>query len=386
MLIRAGRSADNTPMRIGSRPIGPGHPVYIIAELGVNHDGSPQRALDLTDAAADAGADAVKLQFFRADLLMSRACRLAAYQRDAGESDPLAMLRRLELPLDAMAAVIDRAHTRGMHAIVTVFSDTLVPEARQLPWDAYKTASPDLVNLPLLEALADTGAPLILSTGAATADEVRASLSWFSPSVRDEHLALLQCVSSYPAAPENASLGGMVELAAMHDGPIGYSDHTDAHDTGALAAGLGACILEKHLTYDRSAPGPDHRASLDPAGFAHYAVKVRQTAPRAGDLRRHRMSLKFMRGDLGADPRLGPPQKRLLDCELDVRSVSRQSLVAARDLPAGHTLTRADLAIKRPGTGLEPFRIREILGRPLARAVAADTPLTAADVALQAAA
>lgn len=370
-------------MRIGPRPIGPGHPVYIIAELGVNHDGSVRRALELTDAAAAAGADAVKLQFFRAELLMSRACRLAAYQRDAGESDPVAMLRRLELPPDAMAAVIDRAHARGMHAIVTVFSDPLVREADALPWDAYKTASPDLVNLPLLEALSATGKPMILSTGAATPEEVRSTLSWLG-GVGRGHAAMLQCVSSYPAPPEDAALGGMIELAAMHGGPVGYSDHTEAVDTGALAAGLGACILEKHLTYDRGAAGPDHAASLDPAGFARYVAKVRAAAPRAGDLRRHRMSLKFMRGDLGADPRLGPPHKRLLDCERDVRSVSRQSLVAARDLPAGHTLTRADLCIKRPGTGLEPFRLREVIGRPLARAVATDTPLVADDLAMQA--
>lgn len=373
-------------MQIGTRPVGPSAPVYIIAELGVNHDGSPERALSLVDAAAAAGADAVKLQLFEADRLMSRACRLARYQEHAGETDPVSMLRRLQLPLDAMAAVIDRAHALGLHALVTVFSDSLVGAADALPWDAYKTASPDLINRPLLDVLAATGKPLIVSTGAATAAEVRTALSWLDPRGESDRLALLQCVSSYPTPPDSAALGGMVELAAMHRGPVGYSDHTQAVDTGALAATLGACILEKHLTYDRRAHGPDHAASLDPASFARYVAAVRAAAPTSGDLRRHRLALKFERARVGDDPRLGPPRKMLLECERDVRLVSRQSLVAARDLPAGHVLSRADLVIKRPGTGLEPFRLHEVLGRRLARPIEGDTPLTAADVALQAAA
>ncbi|MEZ6163705.1 MAG: N-acetylneuraminate synthase family protein [Phycisphaerales bacterium] len=137
-------------MNIGNRQIGLDHPPYIIAEIGVNHDGQVDRALSLTDAAADAGADAVKLQFFRTDLLMSKAAKLAAYQKNAGETDPIEMLRRLELSLSDLARVVDRAHQLGIHAIVTVFSTQLVEVAR---WDAYKTASPDIVNRPLLEAV-----------------------------------------------------------------------------------------------------------------------------------------------------------------------------------------------------------------------------------------
>ena len=133
-------------MQIGDRKIGVDQPPYIIAEIGVNHDGEVARALELTDAAADAGADAVKLQFFETDRLMSKAAKLAAYQKNAGETDPIEMLKRLELTIDEMALVVDRAHERGIHAIVTVFSMELVEVAETLAWDAYKTASPDIVN------------------------------------------------------------------------------------------------------------------------------------------------------------------------------------------------------------------------------------------------
>jgi len=164
---------------IGTRNIG-GHyrapaptPPYIIAEIGVNHDGSADRALELVDAAAWAGADAVKLQLFRADLLMSRAARLAEYQRAAGEADPIDMLRRLELSFDEMERIGARAHENGLHAIVSVFSVELVPEAERLPWDAYKTASPDIIHKPLLDALAATRRPLIVSAYQAGAAPMR---------------------------------------------------------------------------------------------------------------------------------------------------------------------------------------------------------------------
>lgn len=351
-------------MMIGGRQIGPGRTPYVIAEIGVNHDGSAERAVALTEAAARAGADAVKLQFFRTDLLMSRAAKLAAYQRAAGESDPVSMLRRLELAIDAMAAVVDQAHALGVHAIVTVFSADLVPEAERLAWDAYKSASPDAVNRPLLEAMAATGRPLIVSTGACEAREVERAVEWLGGA--RERLALLQCVSCYPTAGADAAIGAMGALRRMFDGPVGYSDHTTGEDTGALATSLGACVLEKHLTYDRSARGPDHAASLDPAGFARYAEAARSHggASFAPD-----------------DPRIGPPEKRVLACEADVRRVSRQSITTRRALAAGHALTPDDLTIKRPGTGLEPWRLGDVVGRRLARGVEPDVPLTEEDLA-----
>jgi len=327
-------------MRIGGREIGSDAPVYVIAEIGVNHDGDVSRALALTDLAAEAGADAVKLQYFRADLLMSRAATLAAYQEAAGETDPLAMLRRLELSLAEMERVVERAHERGLHAIVTVFSVDLVAEARTLAWDAFKTASPDIVHRPLLEALAADGRPMVVSTGASTMAEVVRAARWLGH-CRDR-LAMLQCVSCYPA-PE-AALDGIGAIAEATGLPTGYSDHTESVETGGAAVAAGACILERHITDDCSRPGPDHAASLDGERFAEY-VGIARRAPgraRAG-------------GTLGT--------KVVLACEQDVRRVSRQSIVARRRIEAGEVIRPEDLAFKRPGVGMEPWRVGEVIGR-----------------------
>lgn len=334
--------------------IGPGLPPYVIAELGVNHDGSPERGIELVEAAAAAGADAIKLQFFRAETLMSKAARLAAYQEHAGESDPYAMLERLELSLEEMAPVAYRAHQRGIHAIVTVFSPCLVAEANRLGWDAYKTASPDIINKPLIDALASTDRPLIISTGTSTLDEVSRAAHW----VRLHHAAFLQCVSSYPTRDDDASLAGMHAIARATARVVGYSDHTARVETAALAVAAGACILEKHLTHDRAASGPDHAASLEPAPFAEYVQQAKLA---------HRM--------------LGQARKAPLACEEDVRDVSRQSVVANRGVPRGKMLDSLDLTVKRPGTGIPAYRLEELIGRVAARDIAPDMPIVPEDLA-----
>ena len=365
-------------MRIGDREIGPHTDVYIIAELGVNHDGSVDRALQLTDAAAEAGADAIKLQLFKTDLLMSRAAKLAAYQKAAGETDPIAMLRRLELPIDAMARVVDRAHARGLHAIVTVFSLDLVAEAETLVWDAYKTASPDLINKPLLDALANTGKPLIVSTGASTLAEVVRAIEWLDPV--DDRLAFLQCVSAYPTPLEHAAIGGIDAIQGVFHGPVGYSDHTADEATGSVAALAGACILEKHLTDDRNRSGPDHAASLEPGSFAAYVRMTHELSTSArGDPALNDAIDSGARETMPALARTALV-KKVLDIERDVRTVSRQSLVSRRAFPADHRITGADLTIKRPGTGLEPWRLGEIVGRQTARPVDADVPIVEEDL------
>jgi sialic acid synthase SpsE len=230
----------------------------------------------------------------------------------------------------------------------------LFAQARTQRWSAFKTASPDLVNLPLLREVSAIGRPLVVSTGAATSSEVERAARWLAPL---PELAFLQCTSSYPANDDCAAIGGMTEIAAVTGRAVGYSDHTASLDTGALAVAAGACILEKHLTYDRSASGPDHAASLDPAQFAEYVRLARRAA---------RM--------------IGSPLKELQDVERDVRNVSRQSLVAARDIPAGAFITREDLAVKRPGTGICASRIDEIVGRRTVRAIRADHVLHEADI------
>jgi sialic acid synthase SpsE len=376
-------------MKIGTRQIGPDQSPYIIAELGVNHDGSLEKALALTDAAAQVGVDAIKLQLFEADLLMSKASKLAAYQQAAGESDPITMLRRLQLPLSDMRTVIDRAHSLNLHAIVTVFSLELVDAAWELPWDAYKSASPDITNRPLLEALAGLSGPareprpLIISTGASTLQEVARALSWLHD-IRDR-LAVLQCVSSYPTPDNMAELGGIAAIRDIFPGAVGYSDHTAQTLTAALAVALGSSILEKHLTYDKKAQGPDHAASLTPDMMAEYVGFAR----RAHSARQHLLEVHphedFLRF-VGAAEKISSPGvvfervKRVLPAEEDVRHVSRQSLTTTRPLEAGHLINRSDLTVKRPGTGIPPYKLPEVLGRATSRAVEGDMPLMEEDL------
>lgn len=326
-------------MIIADRPIGPGQRPYTIAELGVNHDGSVERAAELIDAAGQAGASAIKLQYFNAFRLLGSDARLAAYQRHGGAADPVDLLEPLQLPLEDMTTLIDRAHAAGLHALVTLFSIEDVESADELEWDGYKVASPDLVNRPLVERLAATGRPLILSTGASSEDEIRRTIGWLEGRV----VGLLQCVSCYPTTEETAQLGAIAALRAIAPGPVGYSDHTTAVDTGALAVAAGATILEKHLTWSTSAPGPDHAASIDGAQLKHYVAGADRAASMLGDGR-----------------------KSVQACEQDVRLVSRQSLTLTRSRAAGTTLTRDDLTIRRPGTGLPPTALEETIGRTIA--------------------
>jgi len=339
---------------IGDRQIDADSPPYIIAELGVNHDGAVDRALQLVDAANDAGADAIKLQYFETDRLLSAAAKLASYQENAGATDPHDMLRELELTIDQMGTIVAHAHDQSLHAIVTVFSVELVEQADALPWDAYKVASPDIINRPLIESLMATGKPLVLSTGAATLDEIREATAWLG----DHPHLLMQCVSAYPTPDEDAALNARLAIKSVNPNALGYSDHTQSIDTGALAIASGARVLERHLTYDQSAPGPDHEASLDPDQFAAFV----RLAHRAFAM-------------------CGPREKTVGVIEQDVRAVSRQSLTTTQSVPSGHAIARDDLTIKRPGTGLSPALLDEVIGRVTAHPLDADTPITESDLA-----
>jgi sialic acid synthase SpsE len=198
------------------------------------------------------------------------------------------------------------------------------------------------------------GKPLLVSTGTASIDEVRTVTGWLG----DHTHVLLQCVSGYPTPDESASLAGRAAMCRINPNALGYSDHTTAVDTGGFAVASGACLLEKHLTHDRAAAGPDHTTSLDPRQLKEYI----RLAHRAWQM-------------------LGPPKKRVLEIEEDVRVVSRQSLTATQALPAGHVITKEDLTIKRPGTGIEPSQLSATVGRSVTRSIKADMPIHEMDLA-----
>jgi len=348
-----GDTAGRTWWRAADAERGPA--VFVIAEIGVNHDGEVERAVALVEAAATAGADAVKLQRFVPERLLSNQAQLAGYQAGVA-GDAAALLRPLSLGLGAMRQVGEAARAMGLKFVVTPFSLADVPELGGLGVDAVKIASPDCVNTPLLEAAAGLGVPMLVSTGTCEPPEVEPAAAVLSGHAAG--VALLQCVSSYPTAAEDAALGGIAAIRERFGLPVGYSDHTACEQTGGLAVAAGAVVLEKHLTYDRSAKGPDHAASLEPDGLKRYVDAAR-----------------------GAAVMLGAKAKRRLAVEGDVAAVSRQSVCAARDLPAGHELAAEDLTVKRPGTGIPAAGLSSTAGRRLARAVAAGDLVMPGDLA-----
>lgn len=328
-------------------------PPFVIAEIGVNHDGCPTRALELIRSAHSAGADAVKFQFFTPEHLLSTEAKLAEYQRNAGERDPMDMLRRLQLPLDALESCCSLASSLSIEPLVSVFSLEDADAVLSLPWSGLKVASPDLINKPLLERLSSDGRPLLVSTGAATLDEVVRTGKWIESCL--DRVCMMQCVSSYPVPRGSDSLDGMHAIA--HAIPrlsaIGYSDHTPEIGTGAQAVTRGAAVLEKHFTDDTARLGPDHAASLDHEGLCAY-VQAAKAQP-IGDVFSKR------------------GKKSILACEGDVRRFSRQSVVYTRDLRPGHTLTREDLTIRRPGLGMEPEALTSMIGLIVTKQVDANT-------------
>jgi N,N'-diacetyllegionaminate synthase len=343
-------------MNIGGRTISPAHPTLVIAEIGVNHDGSLDRALELVHHAKEAGADAVKLQVFRGRTLMHPSAAFAEYQKGRTDAaDPIAMLERYELDDAALMRVVEEIRRVGLLPLATPFSLEDVPRVAALDLPAVKIASPDVVNYPLLKQVARLGRPMLLSTGAATHEEVDRATQWLD--AWQASFALLHCISAYPVADRHANLCWIRELAERCACPVGYSDHTTNDWAGALAVAGGACIVEKHLTYDRNAVGPDHSASADPHGFTQYVLNIR--------------TAELLRGQ---------PGKRVLDVEQDVRQVSRQSLVTTRDLPEGYTLADADLKVQRPAGGIPASTLPTTVGKRLKRPVPAGTMLTPNDL------
>lgn len=338
---------------IGAHAVGPGRRVLIIAEAGVNHDGRAEDARALVDAAAGAGADFVKFQVFRAADLTTRTADLAAYQRSsAGPTSQQAMLQQLELDDAAFATLATQCARRGVGFLATPFGVDDVARLVRLHVPALKIASTDIDNTPLLHAAALTRLPLIVSTGTATAGEIAACISDLAAWGAAQRTILLHCVSSYPTPVAAANLRRVGALAMRYGLPVGFSDHTTSVAIAGWAVAAGACVLEKHLTLDRTRPGPDHAVSLEPAEFAAYVAAARE-----------------------AEAALGIGTLNAADLEADVRRVARKSIVARRDIPAGAVLSADALTVKRPGGGLSPRQLAEIVGRRTRVAIAADTML-----------
>jgi N-acetylneuraminate synthase len=339
---------------IGPRLIGPGHPCFLIAEAGVNHNGDIRLAERLVEVSAKAGADAVKFQSFHAERLVTALAPTARYQREStgGEMSQLAMLRRLELSVEAQRQLQSSCAARGLLFLSTPFDELSAVELKDLGVPAFKISSGDLTNLPFLAYVARMGRPLIVSTGMATLDEVAAAVQTVEQA-GNRDLILLHCVSSYPTDPADANLRAMQTMRETFLYPVGFSDHTRGIDIALAAAALGASVIEKHVTLDRSLPGPDHRASLEPEEWARLVEGVR-TVERA----------------------LGHGKKIPAPAEAEIAAVARKSVVAAVDIEAGTMLMEDMLAIRRPGTGLPPDKRPALIGRRVVTLIKAGTPMT----------
>ncbi len=331
---------------VEQRPIGAGHPVFVIAEAGVNHNGDLDLARRLVDVAARAGADAGKFQTFAAERVAAREAPKADYQRQTTSADEgqQEMLRRLELSPAAHRELQAHARSRGLLFLSTPFDEASADLLDALGVPAIKIGSGEVTNHPFLEHVARKGRPIILSTGMSSLDEVGAAVAAVRATGNDD-LILLHCVSEYPARAGDANVRAMLTLAEAFRTPVGYSDHTPGLEVALAAVALGAAVIEKHFTLDRGLPGPDHRASLEPAQLTELVRAIRVVEEALGD------GVKA--------PTAG---------ELGNRMVARRSLAAAVDLPAGVALSRESLCALRPATGIPPASLPAVIGRTLARA------------------
>lgn len=326
----------------------------IIAEAGVNHNGDPGLARELIRVAAEAGADIIKFQTFRAEALVTARAEKAAYQAKAtaqGESQ-LDMLRRLELPPEEFFRLAQYAQEQGIGFLSTPFDLESLALLARMELPLIKIPSGEITNLPYLRELAAHNWDVVLSTGMSEPAEVEAALRVLEAAGKPPSaVTLLHCTTEYPAPPDQVNLRAMRSMreAFPRCAGVGYSDHTQGIDVALAAAALGASVLEKHFTLDKSLPGPDHKASLCPE-----------------ELR------AMVRGVRNITLALGSARKEVVPVERANRLLVRKSIVAARDIAAGEILSAENLTTKRPGTGLSPMHWDDVIGKRAVRAIRRD--------------
>lgn len=349
-----------TSLKIGRAAIGYGKPVFIIAEAGVNHNGSLDLALKLVDAAARAGADAVKFQTFKAEEVTTRAGKLGAYQRrNLGVAAPdtqVAMLKKLELSESFYAPLLARCKKRGIIFLSTPHGGfSSVDFLVKLGVPALKFGSGDLTNLPLLRYAARFKKPMILGTGMATMPEVRTAIRVIRRAGNNKIVAL-HCTTNYPCPPREVNLRAMRTMMREPGAIVGYSDHTLGDAAPVAAVTLGACVIEKHLTLNRDLPGPDHRASATPGEFTEMTRRIR--------------ALPIIMGSAAKAPTAG---------ERPNIPVARKSIVATALIKKGDRLTGENIGIKRPGTGLAPMWYDRVIGKRARRDIVAGALIRRSD-------
>ena len=345
-------------MRIGARELSADRP-YVIAEAGVNHNGDVAFARKLIDAVKVAGADAVKFQTFTVEEIVTENAGQAEYQAEnTGINESQAsMLAKLALSHEQFRGLKNYADGVGIEFLSTPFSISDADFLHSLDIAAYKVSSGDLTNIPFLEHIAQFGKPVLLSTGMATLEEVRESFE----TLKGADVILMQCTSEYPTPPAHANLRVIETLRKKFGVPVGFSDHTEGIETSVYAASLGAVVIEKHFTLDRSLPGPDHRASLEPDELKEMITKIRGTA--AG-------SLDVPEGFLGSS------DKQPTESELKTKQLVRKGIAARTDITKGTTLSDTNIFIARPEGFIAPRDLSKVLGKSASRDIPRGTSLS----------
>ncbi len=336
-------------------------PVFFIAEAGVNHNGDLNLALRLVDVAHRAGADAVKFQTFRTEAVIADDAPLAEYQKaHAGAPSAIEMLKGFELPNADFARIADHCRAVGIEFMSSPFDLESAAFLAGIGMTKFKLASGEITHTAFVRGVArlaaDAGGSVILSTGMSTLEEVAEAVGWISAE-GDPSLTILHCVSNYPAPAGDANLRAMDTLAKTFGRPVGWSDHTLGDAVSLAAVARGARVVEKHFTLDNALAGPDHAMSMDPDGLARLIASIRSV-----------------------EASLGDGVKRPVAAEREIMTVARRSLFAARDIAAGAVVVETDLIALRPGDGVSPSRLEDIVGRTARIAMPRGTKVQIADL------
>jgi len=354
------RGITEKTITIGKKKIGEGHPCFIIAEAGVNHNGSLELAKKLIDAAVVAGCDAVKFQTFKAEKLVTREAEQAEYQtKNIGTKESqYDMLKPLELNYNDFEELKRYCDEKEIIFLSTPHSckEDVDLIAKLCP--AIKVGSGDVTNIPILKYMAQKGLPIFLATGMSFLSEVEEAVLAIIPTNRD--LVLLHCTTNYPTPLNEVNLQSMISMHKKFKLPVGYSDHTEGIIVSVAAVAMGACLLEKHLTLDKNMKGPDHKASVEPNELAKLVKKIREVEK----MLKKKKSAEEILSKLMVPPEIiGDGIKKPMPSEYAIMKVARKSVVAAQDIKKGSIITEHMLEIKRPGTGLPPREYFNIIGK-----------------------
>jgi len=353
-----GKNPINKKIKIGDQIIGKNEPVFIIAEAGVNHNGDVNLAKRLIDAAAEAGADAVKFQTFHAENVVTSTADKAEYQKSTTSADETQyeMLKKLELPDGSFGDLSDYAKKHGLIFFSTPFDEESVDLLDQIGVPAYKIPSGEITNCPLLKKIAKKRKPVILSTGMSTLGEVEEAFNYLKKNGAG-NIILLHCTTSYPAPPHSVNLRAMKTLQCVFSVPVGYSDHTEGITIPIAAVALGASVIEKHFTLDRTLPGPDHLASLEPSDFSKMVSSIRN------------LEIAFGNGS-----------KIINDEERRNSFFMRRSLHACRNLTKGEVLSEENIQILRPNDGIGAWFYDVVIGKKMKTPLNKDDPIHWSDI------